>query len=56
MTTDFTTRALYEHRFWLQVLGDHSRFFFKSLGPTEDKEISRTHYFIQATLPYISSI
>ena len=46
MTTDIATRALYEHRFWLQVLGDHSRFFFKSLGPTEKEEISRAHYFI----------
>jgi len=47
MTTDFTTRALYEHRFWLQVFGDHSRFFFKSLSPSEKDEISRAHYFIQ---------
>lgn len=47
MTTEFTTRALYEHRFWLQVLGDHSRFLFKSLGPSENDEISRARYFIQ---------
>lgn len=47
MTTDFTTHALYEHRFWLQVLGDHSRFFYKSMGPTEKEEISRAGYFIQ---------
>ena len=47
MTTDFTTHALYEHRFWLQVFGDHSRFFFKSLSPSEQDEISRAHYFIQ---------
>lgn len=47
MSTDFATRALYEHRFWLQVLGDHSRFIYKSLAPSEKEEISRTLYFIQ---------
>ncbi|HBV85267.1 MAG TPA: hypothetical protein DEF42_01025 [Desulfosporosinus sp.] len=47
MTTQFPAHALYEHRFWLQVLGDHSRFFFKSLSPSEKEEISRAHYFIQ---------
>jgi hypothetical protein len=47
MTAEFATRALYEHRFWLQVLGDHSRFVSKSLGPSENEEISRALYFIQ---------
>lgn len=47
MTIEFTTRALYEHRFWLQVLGDHSRFFYKSLSSSEKEEINRAQYFIQ---------
>lgn len=47
MPARFTTNALYEHRFWLQVLGDHSRFIFKSLNPSEQEEIGRAHYFIQ---------
>ena len=24
---------LYEHRFWLQILGDHCRFIFTALSP-----------------------
>ncbi|KGK87803.1 hypothetical protein DP73_13925 [Desulfosporosinus sp. HMP52] len=47
MSNDYTTRALYEHRFWLQVLGDHSRFIYKASSPSEKEEISRALYFIQ---------
>lgn len=38
---------LFEHRFWLQVLGDHSRFILNSLSPVEYKEIEQAKYFIQ---------
>lgn len=38
--------ALYEHRFWLQILGDHSRFIFMNLGVTEKSEIERADKFI----------
>ncbi|MCO5388279.1 DUF2935 domain-containing protein [Desulfosporosinus sp.] len=31
----------------MQILGDHSRFFFKSLSPSEKEEIGRAHYFIK---------
>lgn len=37
---------LFEHRFWLQILGDHSRFIFESLAPKEQAEIERANYFI----------
>ncbi len=30
---------LFEHRFWLQIMGDHSRFIFLSLSPTESEYI-----------------
>lgn len=36
----------FEHQFWLQILGDHSRFIFNSLAPKEKVEIEKTHYFI----------
>lgn len=39
---------LFEHQFWLQILGDHSRFIFASLAPKEKAEIEKAHYFIQA--------
>ena len=37
---------LFEHRFWLQILGDHSRFIYNSLSPTEIDKISKANYFI----------
>lgn len=40
--------ALYEHRFWLQILGDHARFIFTTLAPTEAKDIQTAGSFIQA--------
>lgn len=43
----FEQAALYEHRFWLQILGDHARFIRDSLAPTEVEEIERAATFIQ---------
>jgi hypothetical protein len=37
---------LFEHRFWLQILGDHSRFILNSLSPEEEKEIEKAREFI----------
>src|SRR5690606_1711624 len=31
---------LFEHRFWLQVLGDHARFMHGSFAPVEQPEIA----------------
>ncbi|MGO4888270.1 DUF2935 domain-containing protein [Anaerobacillus sp. MEB173] len=42
---DFNKTALFEHRFWLQVLGDHSRFILDTLSPNEKKEIERAEQF-----------
>ncbi len=30
--------ALFEHRFWLQILGDHARFIYNALSPVEQKD------------------
>lgn len=38
--------TLFEHRFWLQILGDHSRFILNALSPAENEAIQRTEYFI----------
>ena len=38
--------ALFEHRFWLQVLGDHSRFIRDALAPKETEEIARAEHFV----------
>lgn len=47
MTGDnYVVTALLEHRFWLQILGDHARFFYHSLSPTETEEIQRANMFM----------
>lgn len=38
--------TLFEHRFWLQILGDHSRFIYNALSPEESDAIQRAEYFI----------
>jgi hypothetical protein len=38
--------ALFEHSFWLQIMGDHSRFIFYSLAPTESEYIVLAQEFI----------
>ncbi|MED3646800.1 DUF2935 domain-containing protein [Halalkalibacterium halodurans] len=38
--------ALFEHRFWLQVLGDHARFIRDSLSVKEEDHIERAQMFI----------
>ncbi len=40
--------ALFEHRFWLQILGDHGRFIFNTLSPKETTDIQNAEYFIHA--------
>ncbi|WAH38072.1 DUF2935 domain-containing protein [Alicyclobacillus dauci] len=46
MTKDYQQTAIFEHRFWLQILGDHARFIRAGLSPTEGGEIAKTNYFI----------
>lgn len=38
--------ALSEHRFWLQIMGDHSRIIFYSLAPIESEYILTAQNFI----------
>ncbi|MDD9268356.1 DUF2935 domain-containing protein [Paenibacillus sp. GCM10023248] len=44
----FEDGALFELRFWLQILGDHGRFIRDSLAPGEVEEISQAQQYIQA--------
>ncbi|XEC95481.1 DUF2935 domain-containing protein [Paenibacillus tarimensis] len=37
---------LFEHRFWLQILGDHARFLHNGLAPGEKADIQSTERFI----------
>mgnify|MGYP002403553523 CR=1 FL=1 len=40
--------ALFEHRFWLQILGDHARMILNVLSPKETADIQKAGAFIQA--------
>ncbi|MGJ7912688.1 DUF2935 domain-containing protein [Neobacillus sp. LXY-1] len=42
----FESTARFEHRFWLQILGDHSRFIYEALAPVQGKEINMAANFI----------
>lgn len=44
--SQITDNVLFEHRFWLQIMGDHSRFIFFSLAPTESIYIQKAQDFI----------
>jgi len=40
--------ALYEHRFWLQISGDHARFICNTLSPIEDQDVQVAASHIEA--------
>lgn len=42
----FTKEVIFEHRFWLQIMGDHARFIYYSLGPNETDAIKQARQFI----------
>ncbi|KEK24265.1 DUF2935 domain-containing protein [Bacillus gaemokensis] len=39
--------ALFEHKFWLKVLGDHAQFLLDALAPKETEDIQRAIYFVE---------
>ena len=47
MQETFQEEALFELRFWLQILGDHGRFIHDSLAPSESENIKTASYFIK---------
>lgn len=38
---------LFEHRFWLQVMGDHARFIYGALAPMEEADIRTAGMLIE---------
>jgi hypothetical protein len=44
--TDYAASASFEHRFWLQIVGDHARFIKDALSPDEVQEIQRARFYI----------
>lgn len=47
MKDKFDRAARFEHQFWLQILGDHSRFIYEALAPIQKAEIEMAKKFIQ---------
>jgi hypothetical protein len=39
-------QAIFEHQFWLQIMGDHGRFIFNALAPNETNDIKLAQQFI----------
>lgn len=46
LIANYNDSVLFEHRFWLQILGDHGRFIKTSLAPDEKETIQQAQYFI----------
>lgn len=44
---NFEQSALFEHRFWLEILGDHAKFIRDSLAPVEEDEVNKATLFSQ---------
>ncbi|MGG0187125.1 DUF2935 domain-containing protein [Bacillus rhizoplanae] len=47
MDRAYEESALFEHKFWLKVLGDHASFLENALAPKEKEEIQKAMYFEQ---------
>ena len=47
MNDVFEKTARFEHSFWLQILGDDSRFIYEALAPVQKEEIEKASKFIQ---------
>ncbi|MED0666276.1 DUF2935 domain-containing protein [Bacillus badius] len=48
MIKTYEETAKFEHEFWLQILGDHSRFIYEALAPNEQQDVEQSRRFIQA--------
>lgn len=45
--SNYLRSAVFEHQFWLHVLGDHARFIHDSLYPSEKDDITKAAFFIK---------
>ncbi|KOP79493.1 hypothetical protein AMS59_07010 [Lysinibacillus sp. FJAT-14745] len=57
--SNYLQHAMFEHKFWLRILKDHSQFIHDSLYPSEIEDIKRASSFIlqfSQLLAYVHSI
>ena len=48
ISPDYEKSVRFEHRFWLQILGDHARFILNALSPKEKEKIEKAKIFINS--------
>ncbi|KGP71197.1 DUF2935 domain-containing protein [Pontibacillus yanchengensis] len=48
--------ALFEHKFWLQVLGDHARFIRDALYPSETNDIQQAKDYVMLFDSYLDKV
>ncbi|KGX91821.1 DUF2935 domain-containing protein [Pontibacillus marinus] len=53
---NYQDSAVFEHTFWLQVLGDHARFIRDSLYPSETEKINQAKEFVTVFDQYLTSV
>jgi hypothetical protein len=56
LSRSFQREAVFELQFWMQILGDHSRFIYNSLAPSETSYIQQASYFINRFDELLSAV
>jgi len=56
MNSTYEEIALFEHKFWLKVLGDHAQFLLDALAQNESEDIQKAMYFVQTFDRFLSNI
>ncbi|PEE43777.1 DUF2935 domain-containing protein [Bacillus pseudomycoides] len=56
MNSTYEEIALFEHKFWLKVLGDHAQFLLDALAQNESEDIQKAMYFVQTFDRSLSNI
>ncbi|ANE49086.1 hypothetical protein SY83_20820 [Paenibacillus swuensis] len=45
---EYIESALFEHRFWLQIMGDHARFIYSAFSPKEQSNIEKAKFYVDS--------
>ncbi|MDZ5607377.1 DUF2935 domain-containing protein [Bacillus pseudomycoides] len=56
MNSTYEESALFEHKFWLKILGDHAQFILDALAPNEREDIQKAMYLVQTFDRFLSNI
>ncbi|ENH98045.1 hypothetical protein J416_02339 [Gracilibacillus halophilus YIM-C55.5] len=56
MQANYVDSAVFEHQFWLQILGDHARFIHDSLYPSAKNDIETAKHFISQYDQFLNQV